>query len=414
MTRSLRHLSGKRYPTIAVYTLTIAGLLAVAARHAAAENSAMVKYNSRYYTIHSNLSKEEVREYGRHMDAVFKQYSKRFRSFSTRDGRSMPLYLFRARDHYLSFLKRHNIDGSGSGGMFFIRRGAQGLVTYTEGRTRSMTFEVLQHEGFHQFAYAYIGPELPLWVNEGLAEYFADGILVRDRMKLGLANDRRTLSVQSAIRQYRAIGFDDLLEMSSKQWNRNMIDNPQLGSLQYDQSWSIVHFLIHGDGGKYRAAFEKYLMLVNKGRPSGSAFRMAFGTQDTDAFHKRWRDYVMSLKPDPLTTAIANMAFIAQGLKTLHEHEIPLPSTLQGLRQTLQKVKFRSIRSHHGVSIEVDAEDDSLYTYQNRSGATVPFQLLEAEANYLLPRIIAPGLKPEPMVVWQLDEDELVPDITYR
>ena len=372
------------------------------------------RYTSRYYTIYSTTSPEEVREYGRHMDNVFKQYSIRFRSFSTRDKRSMPLYLFATRQQYLAFLNRCGIDGSGSGGMFFVRPGIEGLATFTEGRTRSSAFEVLQHEGFHQFAHAYIGSQLPVWVNEGLAEYFADGIIVRDRMKLGFANDRRTLSVRTAIQNGKAIDFDELLEMSHQQWNRNTVDQPALAGLQYDQSWSIVHFLIRGDGGKYRSAFEQYLLLVSKGRPSGSAFRMAFGTDDTSAFRRRWTRHALALKPDTFTTAVANMEFLALGLRSLHNNNLPLPATLADLRTALQRVKFRLMQSHHGVEVTIDAMDESLYNYRNRAGALVPYQILEAEADSLLPRISAPGLNPEPTLVWFRDEDELIPDVTYR
>ena len=397
---------------LALWTMAVFGLWVV--RLAVAESLHLVEYSSRYYTIYSDLPRGEVAGFGRHMDAVFQQYSRRFRSFGARDGRPMPLYLFRTRDRYAQFLDGYGIDASGSGGMFFIRRDIEGLATYTEGRTRSSTFEVLQHEGFHQFAHAYIGPDLPLWVNEGLAEYFADGILIRNKMSLGMANDRRVMTVQAAIRQRRAIDFDLLLEIQPEQWKRNMVDDPELGGLQYDQSWSLVHFLIHGDGGKYRTAFEQYLLLVNQGQASRGAFRLAFGADNTVAFRRRWTRYLLTLKPDPLTTAVSNMEFLAEGLKTLKQHNIPLPNNLDDLRSVLQKVQFRSIRTHHNLSIENDAMDESLYQYRAVNGANLPFELLEAEADSLLPRIVATGLNPQPILIWLRQGNELIPDVTYR
>lgn len=373
------------------------------------------QYHSKYYTVYSNLAQEDVQQYARHMDAVFAQYLKRFQSFSTRDSRSMPLYLFRTRDQYKSFLSGHGIDGSASGGMFFVQRGVQGLATWVEDKSKSTTLETLQHEGFHQFAFAYIGPDLPVWVNEGLAEYFGDGILVKKRMTLGLANQRRIESIKAALQDSKTIDFDELLEMTGQQWSQNMRADLTLGRLQYDQSWSIVYFLIHGNRGKYRGAFEDYLMRLNKGRTSAKAFRQAFGTDNTVAFRQKWEQYARKIKPDPLTTAIVKMEFLGQGLRFMQEQQAPIPATLGTLRQYLRGIGFRMIRHYHTGPVEISAHEEELYAYQNRGGATVPFQMLEPEATNLLPRIVARGLKPEPMLLWSVDDQgKLISHIEYR
>lgn len=269
------------------------------------------EYKSNYYTIYTNLSRDEAKEYGLHMDRAFAEYTRRFESFRKRNRRSMPLYLVRTQDDYISLMSRFGIDASSSGGMFFPGREHEGLATWIEGTPKSWTLETLQHEGFHQFAYGYIGRQLPVWVNEGLAEYFGDGILVGNKMKLGMATIDRSRLVQHAIREAQAIGFDDLLDMTGEQWRANMLAGLPEGHLQYHQSWSVVHFLIHGDGGRYRKAFEKYLRLVSSGRQSGKAFRQAFGTEETTAFRKRWEKYMKKLKPDSFTAAIERMRFLS-------------------------------------------------------------------------------------------------------
>ncbi len=45
--------------------------------------------------------------------------------------------------------------------------------------------KTLRHEAFHQYAYEAIGPGLPLWVNEGLAQLFEHGVRVDDHLLLG-------------------------------------------------------------------------------------------------------------------------------------------------------------------------------------------------------------------------------------
>ena len=66
---------------------------------------------------------------------------------------------------------------------------------------------MLQHEGFHQFAFNHIGEALPTWINEGLAQYFEDAIIVGDKMTTGLANARRVEQVKQALEDGRAMDF---------------------------------------------------------------------------------------------------------------------------------------------------------------------------------------------------------------
>ena len=45
------------------------------------------------------------------------------------------------------------------------------------------TWHTVQHEGFHQFAHAVIGGDIPTWLNEGLAEYFGEALFTGGRVR---------------------------------------------------------------------------------------------------------------------------------------------------------------------------------------------------------------------------------------
>jgi hypothetical protein len=372
-------------------------------------------FNSRAYTIHTDLNRAEVLVYAEHMDKVFAEYQARFASFRGRRTGPMPLYLFRTQEGYQTFLASRGIDGTNSGGMFFVRAGSQGLATFVGDNNRARVFTVLQHEGFHQFAYNYIGPNLPIWVNEGLAQYFEDGIIVRRSMKLGIANKERIDHVRTAIEANAAIDFDRLLTISGEMWSMTLSRNPREATLLYAQSWSVVYFLIHGDNGRYRAAFEKYLQLVADGRDSGRAFREAFGSNDTAPFRQRWERYARDLQPDDLTTAIARMEFLSAGLAFLMEKNEPMPKDIDELKRRLREISFRITRSSHGLAEEMSSAEDANFVYPRGKAEPMPFRLLDAARNDLPPRVSAPGLKPEPTLIWVRDETgRLMSDIEYR
>jgi hypothetical protein len=362
------------------------------------------EFKSKSYAVHTNLPRDEAMHFAEHMDRVFDEYRKRFRSFRSRRDIDMPLYLFKERDEYVAFLKAHNIDGTNTGGMFFYQQNVAGLATWTRGRPLADTYEVLQHEGFHQFAFAYIGTELPIWVNEGLAQYFEDAILTKTRMHLGLARERRVAVVQQSLENGNAIDFDELLTMSNDQWRKNVVTDQRKADLQYNQSWSVCYFLIHGDDGKYQKAFEDYLMRVSNGAPSGDAFNEAFGERDTTRFRAAWQRYAKAMRPDDISTAMSRMAFLGAGVQYFYEQENFLPKTMTELKNTLKSRGFRMTRTTHGVTVELKASDDALFQY-TAGKRELAFELLKPEKDDLPPRVAATGLSPQPTLVWYREAD---------
>ena len=398
------------------HTLLLLLLLLVVFSPASAQFEDVKAVNSRFYTIHTDLSREEVGPIAAHMDAIFQQYTQRFAGFRSRRRGSMPLYLFKERDTYLAFMQRVGIDASGSGGMFFVMPDAQGLATWTDGRGRRELYEVLQHEGFHQFAYDYIGPALPVWVNEGIAQYYEDAIIVGSRMKMGLANARRIDLVKRAIENSGTIPVQELTTMTGNVWAAALRGNPERASLQYAQSWSIVYFLIHAEDGKYQSAFIRYLNLVSNGRNTDTAFAQAFGTSDTTAMQARWLEFAKTQEVDELTRTMERMEFLGQGLLFLHGKEgVTPPGSLDDLKRELQRRRFRVTRSTGGLETTYDAADEELYRFQPGKGEAMAFELLPPSREGLPPRVRATGLSPVPVLEWSRNEEgEPVAEIEFR
>ncbi|MFW6336839.1 MAG: DUF1570 domain-containing protein [Phycisphaeraceae bacterium] len=426
-TRCVRHVHGQshrhnRHRRAAFVTAWLTLLCLVTAEPLFAAPGELATFRSRHYTIHSDLrDRETLKTYGQHMDTVFRAFQHRFRDYRPRHDQQMPLYLFRTRDGYQNFLGKHGIDANNSGGMFFVVKDARGLATWTSGRGREAVFEVLQHEGFHQFAWNYLGSDLPIWINEGLAQYFEDGVIVDGRFKTGFADAQRIRLLKDAFASGRGPHVREVLDIDDETWRRTLTTDARASERLYAQAWSVVYFLIHGDGERYRKHLATYLKLVSRkadsrrgNQQAGDAFRAAFRLTDLEPMQRRWSAFAKSQRPDPVTLATDRMAFLAAGMRWMHEQGKPMPEKLDELKQTLQNASFRLIRrSHHG-SYELRAQDPTLYGYEMRS-TFKPFELLAPSASGLPPRIIAQGLDPEPMVQWRRgDDNELVQTIEYR
>ncbi|MFI4862368.1 MAG: DUF1570 domain-containing protein [Phycisphaerales bacterium JB063] len=393
----------------------------VVTQDGASEPSAfhLTSYRSHHYLIHTNLTREETVPFGRHMDAVFEQYQQRFSGFIARELDPMPLYLLRTREDYIRFMAEHDIDATNSGGLFFVTHALQGLATWAESGSRQRAFRVLQHEGFHQFAWNYIGPNLPVWLNEGLAQYFEDAVMVDGRMSAGLTHRGRIERVRSAIEGGHAMSLGALNAVSSRAWNLTLRQQPEHATLLYAQSWSVVYYLIHGDDGAHQDRLIDYLKLLNQGNGADEAMLLAFGREGFVAVQQGWRRFAREQVPDDLAAATERLEFLGHGLRLLNERGGDMPESIDELRDILQAYGFRTRRMEMGVTRQLEASDDALFTFARGSETGRPyeatFRMLAPSRDDLPPRIVAPGLSPEPTLIWYRDADgTLVQDIAYR
>ena len=122
---------------------------------------------------------------------MFEEYARRLSGFRTLSRELFPLYLFATEDNYLRFFAERGIDGSNTVGMFFVNGQGSGLATWLGDQPMPRVLSTLQHEGFHQFAWSHISRDLPQWVNEGLAEYFGEALLVRGKFRIGQASESK-------------------------------------------------------------------------------------------------------------------------------------------------------------------------------------------------------------------------------
>ena len=394
-------------------------LSALAGTAGAQTSNDLREFRSRHYVVNTTLSRDEARVFADHMDQIYAEYQRRFANsgMQPRNTDPMPLFLFRSQFEYQNFLSEYGISGANTGGMFFVQADVQGLATYTQGKSLSQVFAILQHEGFHQFAYRYFGPDLPIWVNEGLAQYFEDGVLVDSRLHLNSSNAARVASVKAALHGGYCIDFDRIVQINPNDWGRTLNSSPAQASLLYDQSWSMVHFLITADDGRLRKHFEQYLRLIGTGEAPMDAFAQAFGTRETGEFEKVWRTYAEKTQPDALSVTRTRMEFLGQGIKFLHENGAPMPRTIGQLRTTLQRINFRAISTQHGIERQISARDENVYRYpgSDSSSARIFEIAAPADDSGLLPTLSAPGLSPQPSLVWSRNHaGELVMDIRYH
>jgi tetratricopeptide (TPR) repeat protein len=163
-------------------------------------------------------------------------------------------------------------------------------LLFFRAETEEETLQTMTHEAFHEYLHAIL-PSVPTWLDEGLAEYVSGVEIAGGRVtSVGGILKGRLRSLQAALEAgWEGFEFPFVLGESKEQFYSLFPE------LQYAQAWSMVHFLMHGKGGKYKPLLDRYLQVLKQTRSAAEA-RAVFTGADLPALQREWASYVKSLR----------------------------------------------------------------------------------------------------------------------
>jgi len=295
--------------SLVLMTLTVA----LATASSAAQDLRV--FRTVHYRIHTDLDADLSDDLGHRMDVMYDEYGRRVAEFSRpSDAAPLEVYLVHSQTKYLHLV---GLTMGGSGGAFNFQRHL--LASYLDGQGREGLRRTLQHEAFHQFAAETIGQNLPIWLNEGLAQIFEEGIWTGDGFKLGEVPPRRLRQLTLDIQNGSLFDFSRMLAMTPMEWALRRRD-PIQGTLEYNQAWAMTHFLIYAtdENGnpKYRARLIEMLKLLKSGDDGETAFSTAF-SDNIAGFQTRFLEFAAELHPTPLATLMENQSVLGDLLVAL-------------------------------------------------------------------------------------------------
>jgi hypothetical protein len=255
------------------------------------------RYESKYYTIYTDLDPASAREAELRMTRMAEEYHSRTAGFAGEITSKFPFYLYTSADDY------HSAGGPAGTAGVFVPDGTGGRLMAVAGRRpNAVTWHNVQHEGFHQFAHAVIGGRLPTWLDEGLAEYFGESIFTGDGFVTGIVPPWRLARLKHEINSKSLKSAAAIMALSADQWRDDMT------IANYDQAWSMVYFLVHADHGRYRDALGKCIRDSASGRPFARAWAEHIG--DDAGFEQKWSDY-WTAQPASPTSVLYDQAACA-------------------------------------------------------------------------------------------------------
>ena len=249
-------------------------------------------YETRYYVIHTDLGRDVAREAELRLTRMAEEYRRRTSEFSGEIRKKLPFYLFKTEAAYHAAGGTPNTAGE-------YNPNTQTLMAFAgDDGPNLQTWHAVQHEGFHQFADQVIGKGLPIWANEGLAEYFAESIFTGDTFVPGIVPQWRLERIRATLKKNGYMPLRELLGLSHVQWNA------RIGTTNYDHVWSLVHYLVEGDHGERQRSLADFIRDACAGGDWETAWTKHLGhVEDVET---GWRNYWTSLPDKPTAELYAH------------------------------------------------------------------------------------------------------------
>ena len=269
-----------------------------------------------HYTVRTDHSAEIAQAIASQQEVLFGQLYQRMGG--VKPGVAVPRLELRVLKTEEKYLEVAGKDAKNTQGQHSEAR--SWLVAWGPPDNLDQLFETFRHEGTHQFVAQFIGAQTPIWLNEGLAEFFKNAQFRDGKLVIGQAPVMVVNSLKRAVAEKKLIPVDKMLTMKVDDWNLAVKMEKPEAFIQYEEAWAMVHFLEGGDGGKYRTPFCQYMYHLSRGSNSQQAWEKAFGA-GTAAFEKRFIEYLKDLKPTGGMGCRMNMQVLAYLLLNMRRDE---------------------------------------------------------------------------------------------
>ena len=249
-----------------------------------------VKLETEHYLWASSLKQDRVQRFTAALEEERPVYFDTLGVKAREERRKSIVMLFDSHESFLDYnrIARH-ARAEDLNGFFHPLTKELELFQQDNDPTGEGTASTLFHEGFHQvFDRILVGRSIPYWANEGLGDYFGTTGVLHFFGKPGRKQRGR---------------LRNLFECGPPlPVDRLMADSPQdfmaHAAQRYAQSWTVVHYIMEGDHGRWKPLLKAYLEHLRAGTSPVNSYNRTFGRIDMDDFEEGWRKHVMKLRDE--------------------------------------------------------------------------------------------------------------------
>ena len=253
-------------------------LLLAVAQHSVIAKDSWVSVRTKNFLLVGNAGEKDIRKVGLKLEQFREVFTRLFPKMKFNTPVPTTVVVFKSDDSYAPFKPGPNLAGH-----FQPGPDVNYIALTTEVRGAQDPFSVIFHEYTHLLLENSFD-NLPLWFNEGLAEYYSTFSITDDqKIALGTAIGSHVF----LLRESKMLPLRTLFEVDYKSPHYNE-KNKQ--GIFYAESWALMHYLIIGKAGMAEQ-LGKFMELLSAKTPLEQAFQQAFGVP-FEVMEKDLREYV--------------------------------------------------------------------------------------------------------------------------
>jgi len=232
---------------------------------------------SKNFFLVGNASEKEIRQVATRLEQFRDVFTRLLTAAKFDTPVPTTVIVFKSMNSYKPF-NSHNDAG------YFQKSEDINYITLTTESGAQNPYSVIYHEYVHLLVDNAMG-NVPVWFNEGLAEYYSSFDIEEDRkVHLGelIPYHLQTLREEKLLPLRTLFAVDPY----SPYYN----EGSKRGAF-YAESWALVHYLILGNSGQRVPQLGKFLQLIGTNVAIDEAFKQAF-QMDVEALEKELKKYI--------------------------------------------------------------------------------------------------------------------------
>lgn len=223
-----------------------------------------VSVRTRNFLLVGNTSEKKIRQVGIRLEQFRAAIARLFGKANLDSHAPTTVIIFKSHESYRPFKTKPN-----TAGFFQWNPHINYITLTTEVRGDQNPYNVVFHEYTHLLLNS-ISANMPLWFDEGLAEYYSTLDMTGD---LQVVLGKPIPTHVSRLRQNQLLPFKTLFQVDRQSPYYNESDNQ---SVFYAQSWALMHYLIAGKDGQLKTQLGKFVDLMAANVPMEQAFQQSF------------------------------------------------------------------------------------------------------------------------------------------
>ncbi len=234
-----------------------------------AKSETWVEVRSPHFIVVSNAGEKEARQTAIRFEQIRTLFREMFAGEQNAPSPTLTIFAVKNEASLRELLPEYWAKGHGHVAGIFFNHFYQFYAAVQLDAPGDNPYATIYHEYYHSLTMPYL-PGLPLWLAEGLAEFFGNTQI----------DDKKAYSGQpdpGLIQTFQQGRLIPLTTLVSVDYTSPYYNEQNKMSEFYAESWALVHYLMMGDNGSHRPMLLAYLAALDRGATSPEAASQAFG-----------------------------------------------------------------------------------------------------------------------------------------